>query len=232
LPVPPPCGTLWGMSTPFSEEPETAHLLDLASGGDAAAAGILLDRHRDRLTRMVRLRLDRRVRGRVGVSDVIQEVHLEASQRLDEYLRSPKVPFYVWLRFIAAQRVLILHRRHIRAQGRAVGREEALEGVAGAAATSVSLAAELIGRETSPTRAAARAEMRERLAEALEAMEPIDREVLALRHFEELSNVDAARVLGLESDAASKRYVRALRRLKGILAGLGLRDEAGGRRGG
>ncbi len=220
------------MSTPFAEEPETTRLLERVAGGDGAAAGALLDRHRDRLALMVRLRLDRRVRGRVGVSDVIQEVYLEASQRLDEYFRRPDVPFYIWLRFIAAQRVLMLHRRHIRAKGRAIGRERPLYAATGAAATSVSLAAELVGRGTSPSRAAVREEVRERLAEALESMEPIDREVLALRHFEELSNVDSARVLGIETDAASKRYVRALRRLRAILAGLGLHDEARGPRAG
>jgi RNA polymerase sigma-70 factor (ECF subfamily) len=216
------------MSTPFSEEPETLRLLERAANGDSEAAGELLERHRDRLARMVRLRLDPRVRGRIGVSDVLQEAYLEASQRMDEYFHNPEVPFYLWLRFIAAQRVLMVHRRHIGAKGRAVGREQRLDAAVEPLASSVSIAAELIGRGTSPTRAAARAELRERLAEALESMEPIDREVLVLRHFEQLSNVNTASILGLNPDAASKRYVRALRRLRAILGELNLGQEQSG----
>jgi RNA polymerase sigma-70 factor (ECF subfamily) len=213
------------MTAPFTEDPDTARLLDQAARGDVAATGELLERHRDRLTRMVRLRLDARVRARLGISDVIQEAWLEASQRIDDYFRNPEVPFYVWLRFITAQRVLTAHRRHIGAQGRAVGREQQLD-VAGLSATSVSLAAELIGRDASPSRAANRAELRERVTEALEAMEPIDREVLALRHFEQLGNVDVARVLGIDTDAASKRYVRALRRLRVALGDVDLGQDS------
>ncbi len=208
------------MADPFTEEPEARELLGLAADGDGAAVGKLLDRYRARLTRMLRLRLDPRLRGRVGVSDVLQEAYLEAFERLQEYIRRPEVPFYVWLRFIASQRVLIVHRRHIGVKGRAVGREQSLH--ASAAASSACIAAELIGREVSPTGAAMRAELRQRLVDALESMEPIDREVLALRHFEQLSNVDTARILGLETDASSKRYVRALRRLREILGALNI----------
>jgi RNA polymerase sigma-70 factor (ECF subfamily) len=206
------------MATPFTEEPEASQLLELVAGGDTGAAGKLLNRYRARLTRMVRLRLDPRLRGRVGVSDVLQEAYLEAFERLDEYLKRPEVPFYVWLRFIASQRVRMVHRRHIAAEGRAVGREQPLDGVG--VASSAAIAAELIGRELSPTGAAVRAELRQRLVDAFEAMEPIDREVLALRHFEQVTNVDAARILGLDPDASSKRYVRALRRLRQVIGPL------------
>ena len=216
------------MVTPFKEEPEASELLALAADGDSAAAGKLLNRYRARLTRMVRLRLDPRLRGRVGVSDVLQEAYLEAFERLEDYLKNPEVPFYVWLRFIAAQRVLTMHRRHIAAEGRAVGREQPLAAVS--AASSVAIAAELIGRELSPTGAAVRAELRQRLVEAFEGMEPIDREVLALRHFEQVSNVDAARILGLEPDASSKRYVRALRKLRHVLGPVDFGSSLSGRR--
>lgn len=216
------------MSVRFTEDPETARLLDLAARGDVAATGELLEKHRDRLARMVRLRLDPRLRPRLGISDVLQEAWLEASQRIDEYFRNPDVPFYVWLRFITAQRVLTAHRRHIAAQGRDVGREQPLGG-AGLSATSVAIAAELIGRGTTPSGIAAQSELREKLTAALESMEPIDREVLALRHFEQLSNSEVARVLGIDSDAASKRYVRALRRLRETLGDLDLGQDTAGR---
>ena len=216
------------MFTPFHEDPRTALLLQRAASGDREAAGELLELHRERLTRMVRLRLDPRVQGRMGVSDVLQEAYLEAARRLADYLRAPDMPFYLWLRFIAGQRVLMVHRRHLRVKARAAGREVRLEAAAGPAASSICVAAELAGRETSPTLAAARAELRDRLAEALESMEPIDREVLTLRHLEHLSNAEASRVLGIDPDAASKRYVRALRRMREALSGLGIRSDPGG----
>jgi RNA polymerase sigma-70 factor (ECF subfamily) len=205
------------MPTPFSEEPETARLLEIAAGGDSSAAGKLLEHHRDRLMRMVRMRMDPRIRGRIGVSDVLQEAYIEAYERIDDYLKRPEVPFYIWLRFIVTQRLLMVHRRHVRAKERAVVREQPLEAAAGPMASSIAIAVELIGRETSPTRAAERAETRQRLAEALESMEPMDREVLVLRHLEQVSNVEVARMLNLDTAAASKRYVRALRKLRDIL---------------
>lgn len=198
---------------------EIEHLLTRAGDGDRAALDELFARHRDRLTRMIRMRLDRRVQGRVDASDVIQETHVEAFERFPEFLRQRKLPFFLWLRFLAGQKVIQLHRHHLGAQRRDPRQEVRLHGGPLPEATSTALAQQLLGGYTGPSEAAARAELRLRLEEALNAMEPVDREILALRHFEQLSNAEAARELGLEEAAASKRYVRALRRLKGVLAG-------------
>jgi RNA polymerase sigma-70 factor (ECF subfamily) len=193
-----------------------------APGGDAHAHALieLFARNRDRLRRMVRLRLDRRLQGRVDPSDVLQEAQLDVLRRAGEYAADPSMPPYLWLRFLTGQRLVALHRRHLGAQMRDAGQEVSLHRGALPQATSVSLAALLLGRLTSPTLAAQRAELRLRLQEALNGMDPIDREVLTLRHFEELSNAEAAQVLGIEKTAASNRYIRALKRLKEILSGM------------
>jgi RNA polymerase sigma-70 factor (ECF subfamily) len=203
---------------PPSEDPasETAQLRQAAQG-DQQLWGRLLERHRDRLRRMVALRLDRRLQGRVDASDVLQEAYLEASLRLAEYVKQPPLPFFLWLRFLVGQALLTQHRRHLGAQARDVGRELSLYRGALPEATSAALAAHLLGRATSPSEAVLRAERKLLLEEALNQMEPLDREVLALRHFEQLSNGEAAQVLGLDKSAASKRYARALLRLKDIL---------------
>jgi RNA polymerase sigma-70 factor, ECF subfamily len=207
---------------------ETARLLEGAARGRQADWGELLERHRDRLRRMVALRLDPRLQGRVDPSDVIQEAYLEATRRLPDYLRRPDLPFFLWLRFLAGQRLLVAHRQHLGVQARAAGREVSLYRGAMPGASSAALAARLLGRECPPSEVAVRAEIKLRLQEALNAMDEVDREALALRHIEQLSNAEAARVLGLSEAAASKRYVRALRRLREVLAGRpgGLEDWA------
>ena len=202
------------------EASETAGLLRRAAQGDQAAWGALLVRSRDRLRRMVALRLDRRLQGRVDPSDIIQEACIDASARLAEYARQPDMPFFLWLRFLTGQRLLRVHRQHLGAEMRDVAREVSLYRGALPAATSAALAAQLLGRDTRPSEAAVRAERSIRLQEALNSMDPLDREVLALRHFEELSNAEVAEVLGIQKAAASKRYVRALARLKAALAHL------------
>jgi RNA polymerase sigma-70 factor, ECF subfamily len=199
------------------EASETAGLLRRAAQGDQAAWGALLVRSRDRLRRMVALRLDRRLQGRVDPSDTIQEAYIDASARLPEYARQPDMPFFLWLRFLTGQRLVRVHRQHLGAEMRDVAREVSLYRGALPAATSAALAAQLLGCDTRPSEAAVRAERSIRLQEALNSMEPLDREVLALRHFEQLSNAEAARVLGLQEGAAAKRYVRALKRLRLIL---------------
>jgi len=185
--------------------------------GDAQALAELFADQRPRLRRMVRLRMDRRVQGRIDPSDVLQEAFLEATQRLQEYRDNPNLPPHLWLRFITGQRLLILHRRHLGAQMRDVGQEVSLHNGAFPPVSSASLAAQLMGKHSSPSQAVIRAEVQIRLQEALNTLEPLDREVLALRHFEEMSNNEAAQVLGLSKSAASNRYVRALVRLKAIL---------------
>ncbi len=167
---------------------------------------------------MIALRLDRRLQGRIDPSDVIQEACLEASERLTEYAQERSMPFFLWLRFLTGQKLLQLHRRHLGAQLRDAGREVSLYRGRLPETTSAALAAQLLGRHTTPSGAAMRAEMKIRLQESLNNMEPLDREVLALRHFEQLSNAETAEVLGIQPAAASKRYLRALRRLKEVLA--------------
>jgi RNA polymerase sigma-70 factor, ECF subfamily len=195
-------------------------LLRRAGTGDADALGQLFTRYRDRLRQMVRLRLDRRLHGRVDPSDVLQEAYLDFARRLPEYVRNPAVPFYLWLRFLAGQRLIDLHRQHLGAKMRDAGQEVSLYRGAFPQASSVSLAAQLLGRLTSASRAAMRAETQIRVQEALNSMDPLDREVLTLRHFEMLSNDETAQVLGLKKSAASNRYVRALGRLKALLSGI------------
>jgi RNA polymerase sigma-70 factor (ECF subfamily) len=188
--------------------------------GDERALVELFARHRERLRRMVRLRLDRRLQGRIDSSDVLQEAHLEVAQRAREYLEQRTMPPYLWFRFLTGQALLGLHRHHFGARKRDPAHEVTLRQHGTPQATSISLAEMLLGRLTSPTLAARRAEMQVRLQEVLNTMEPLDREVVALRHFEELSNGETAAVLGLDKSAASKRYARALVRLREILASL------------
>jgi RNA polymerase sigma-70 factor (ECF subfamily) len=203
-----------------SDTDQANDLLDQARAGDAQALATLFDRYRDRLRHMVRLRLDRRLAGRIDPSDVLQEAFLEANKRLTPRAREREMPAFLWLRLVTGQTLVDLHRRHLGTKMRDAGLEVSLHRGSLPQASSLSLAELLMGRLTSPTLAAQRAEMQLRLQEALNRMDPIDREVLVLRHFEELSNVETAHVLGLEPTAASNRYIRALRRLKEILAGV------------
>jgi RNA polymerase sigma-70 factor (ECF subfamily) len=193
-------------------------LLQRIRSGEAGALGELFGTHREQLRRMVQLRLDRRLQGRIDPSDVIQEAFLDAARRFGEYSASPSMPPFLWLRYLAAQRLATLHRIHLGVKAREADRELSLHAGPLPAADSRSLAAQLLGRLTTPSRAAIRAELQIKVQEALNAMDPIDREILALRHFEELNNGDTAAVLGIHKAAASNRYVRALRRLKEILS--------------
>jgi RNA polymerase sigma-70 factor (ECF subfamily) len=188
-----------------------------AGQGDAQLLADLLAQNRGRLHRMVELRLDRRLQGRIDPSDVIQDAFIEASARLPDYLANPSMPFFVWLRFLVAQKLMILHRHHLATQARDARREVSLYQGSLPEASSAALARQLLGRLTSPSQAALRAERKLRLEAALNLMAAIDREVLLLRHFEELGNLETASVLGITPTAANNRYVRALKRLKDIL---------------
>jgi RNA polymerase sigma-70 factor (ECF subfamily) len=203
-----------------NEPSETDVLRARAREGDQGALAALFDRYRDRLRRMVRLRLDRRLQGRLDPSDVLQEAYLDVARRAPEYAAKPDMPVFLWLRFLTAQRLLALHRQHLGAQMRDAGQEVSLYRGALPMASSVSLAAQLLGRFTSVSEAAARAELQVRLQTVLNGMDPLDREVLALRHFEELTNTETAEVLGIRKSAASNRYIRALKRLKEILSSM------------
>jgi RNA polymerase sigma-70 factor (ECF subfamily) len=197
------------------------HRVADAKGPGGGDWGTELGRYRRRLRRMVELRLDRRLRGRIDPSDVVQEAYLEAARRRVEYLGEEKpMPFYLWLRFLTAQSLNALYRRHLGAQARDAGREISMFAGRMPEATSEALAAQLLGRDTRASQAAIRTERKLRLEQALNAMDAVDREVLALRHFEQLSNTECARVLELSESAATKRYVRALKRLREILTSL------------
>jgi RNA polymerase sigma-70 factor (ECF subfamily) len=197
---------------------ESVDLIERARAGDQEALNALFARHRDRLRRMVEMRLDTRLQARLDASDVVQEAFLEVVERLEEYLRDPKLPLFLWLRLVVGERLLKLHRTHLGTQMRDAGREVSLFRGALPAASSAALAAQLLGKHTSPTQAVVRAERILRLQEALNTLDPVDREILSLRHFEDLTAAEAARALGIEESAAAKRYFRALKRLKEILA--------------
>jgi RNA polymerase sigma-70 factor, ECF subfamily len=200
------------------ESDEVSGLIRRAAAGEEAASRELFSRHRDRLRRMVHLRLSRRLAGRVDDSDVLQEACLEAARRLEEYLREPKLPFFLWLRHLTALKLAEVHRRHLGTQLRDADREVTLHRGLLPLADSVSLAAQLLGTLTTPSQAVIKAETRLLVQEALNGMDPIDREVLALKHFEQLSMAEIAEVLGLSKAGAGSRYLRAIKRLRQILS--------------
>ncbi len=204
------------MNSLHSEPLET--LLERVRANDADAVAEVFGRFRDRLRRMVRLRLDRRLQGRVDPSDILQEAYLDVAARAAEYAAKPEMPFFLWLRMITGQRLLEIHRRHLQTKMRDATQEVSLFGGALPQANSMSLAAQLLGRLTTASAAAMRAELQLQLQQTLNAMDPIDREILALRHFEELNNNETATVLELSKAAASNRYIRALKRLKAELS--------------
>ena len=167
---------------------------------------------------MVHIRLSRRLQGRVDDSDVLQEAFLDVSQRLPEYTADPKLPFFLWLRHMTGLRLAEIHRRHLGTQLRDADREVTLHRGGLPEADSVSLAAHLLGQLTTPSQVAIKAETRLMVQDALNSMEPVDREVLALKHFEQLSTSEIAEVLGMSKAGAGSRYLRAIKRLKDILS--------------
>lgn len=197
---------------------ELRETLTRAAAGDADSWRALLQRHHDRLRRMVAVRLDARLQGRVDPSDVLQEAYLDAATQLAEYLRDPKVPFFLWLRSLTGTRLAKVHRFHLGTQARDAGREVSIFRGAMPEASSAALAAQLLGHEPRPSEVVLQTEMKLRLEEALNSMDAADREVLALRHFEQLSTAETAQMLGISEAAAGKRFIRALRRLKDVLS--------------
>jgi RNA polymerase sigma-70 factor, ECF subfamily len=205
----------------WPDEEETRRLLKQVKHADPAAAEELWERHRPALRRMIGLRLDRGLGRRVDASDVVQEVLLGASQRLDDYLRNPVLPFHLWLRQIARDHVIDAHRRHREAAKRSLDRERPLELHTGPDAfadrSSLELAAQLRDPALTPAAEALRGELQRRFQAAIEELEADDREIILLRHFEQLSNHEAAQVLGMSDAAAGMRHLRALRRLRAVL---------------
>jgi RNA polymerase sigma-70 factor (ECF subfamily) len=193
--------------------------------GDENALTELFELYRERLRTMVLLRLDTRLNGRISGSDILQEVYIDALKRVEHFKQQPDMPGYLWLRLLASQRLVDIHRQHLGAEMRTVVREIALVNNDYRAASSVCIARQFAASQDSPSQAAVKHENSKILEHALEGMDPLDREVLALRHFEELSNDEVADILGLKKSAASNRYVRALLRLKTILGKAGLESK-------
>jgi RNA polymerase sigma-70 factor (ECF subfamily) len=204
----------------MSTESSEWDLVRQAQQNDAAALAALFSKHRARLRNMVRLHLNPRLAGRVDASDVVQEAYLEASRVLKDYLANPQVPFFLWLRHLTGQKVIEAHRRHLGARKRGAEREVPLHRGGMPGANSESMAIELIGRVATPSILSMKAEMKTRLQQILDDMDDMDREVLMLRHFEQLSNAETAEVLGIEKSAASKRYIRALERIQETMGGM------------
>jgi RNA polymerase sigma-70 factor, ECF subfamily len=196
----------------------TQELLDQARQGNAGAVDALLARHREPVRRMIDLRLDPAIVQRLDASDVVQDVLLEASRRLQEYLRKPAMPFHLWLRHIAKDHLIDAHRRHHQAQKRGVDREQSMHRPGWADRSSLELAGQLIDPERTPASEAIQQELQKRLHQALDQLDDADREVILMRHFEQLGNQEAATALGLTEAAASMRYLRAVRRLRDLLA--------------
>nr|WP_201723964.1 sigma-70 family RNA polymerase sigma factor [Rhodopirellula sp. SM50] len=194
--------------------------LAAAARGDQKVLADLFDEHRDRLMALVRVRLDPRLRRRVDPNDVLQETYLTIQRKFPAYCASPAIPFFLWLRLETMQKLTDTHRYHLGVQARDIGREISIEPHPFSSAESIALAERLLGRLTSASHAAMRSEQRQRVNDAINEMDPAARELLVLRHFEELTNSEAAQVLGISPTAAYGRYLRAVRRLRNILEDL------------
>lgn len=197
---------------------ENADMIRRASDGDANALDQLFTVHRERLLRMIRLRLDRRIQGRVDSTDILQEAYMDVFKKLREYVNSPSTSFFIWLRNVVGLKLAEVHRRHLGIQKRDARRDVSIYRGALPALNSVSLAAQLLGQLTTPSQTAMKTEMRIRLQEVLDCMDEIDCEVIALRHFEQLNSQEVADVLGMSKSGASSRYIRAIKRLKDELS--------------
>jgi RNA polymerase sigma-70 factor (ECF subfamily) len=201
----------------WPDSSETQELLIRAQGGEPAAVNQLMERHRQSLRQMVQLRMDRVLSQRIDASDIVQDVLLEASQRLEDYIKDARMPFHLWLRQLAKDQLIDTHRRHRVAQRRSLDREQSLVQHSNADHSSLDLAAQLRDQELTPAAAALRKEFQQRFYQALEQLEEDDRELILMRHVEQLSNSDVAQALGLSQPAAGMRHLRALRRLREIL---------------
>lgn len=199
------------------EPPDTAELLDQARTGDADAVERLLGLHREPIRRMIANRLDPALAARLDASDVVQDVLLEAHRRLSDYLRQPTMPFLLWLRHIAKDHLIDAHRRHRLAQRRSLDREQPIVPGVLADHSSIELAGQLLDGEPTPASAAIRQELQRRLERAINDLDDDDREIVLMRHGEQMSNQEVAALLGLSEAAASMRYLRAVRRLRAAL---------------
>ena len=201
----------------MSENNQVDTLHDRLRNGDTAALAEAFAQHRQRLWRIVNFRLNRRMAGRIDPDDVLQEAYLVTAGRIKHYGTGGFTSPFLWLRLMVQQTLMDVHRRHMATQGRDAGREVPIFGQY-PQATSASLAIHLLGDWTSPSQAAVRGELLDQVQAAIATMDSMDQEILALRHFEELTNTEVAETLGIEIKAASMRYIRALQRLKEVLA--------------
>lgn len=197
---------------------DTQELLTQAKHGDADAVDQLLAKHREAVRRMIDLRLDPAIVQRLDASDVVQEVLIEANRRLKDYLKNPVMPFHLWLRHIAKDHLIDAHRRHHQAQKRGVNREQPMHRPGWSDRSSLDLAGQLLDQDLTPASAAIQEEMQRKLREAIEQLDDDDREVILMRHYEMLANQEVAESLGLTEAAASMRYLRAVRKLRDLLA--------------
>jgi RNA polymerase sigma-70 factor (ECF subfamily) len=198
---------------------DTEVLLERIQHGDEAAFNALFQRHRPKLRQMIAWRMDRRLAARVDASDVIQDAYLEAFKRFPKYLQKQDMPFYLWLCWIAKEKLLMLHRRHLGAEKRSVAYEAPRLPVDSSASFVCGIIA---GRDPTPSQALAKTELAERLRQALQNLTEDDRDLILWRHFEQLSARDTAQLLQISEAAAGKRYIRALERLRTILLDLGV----------
>jgi RNA polymerase sigma-70 factor (ECF subfamily) len=210
----------------MDEAPDMTGLVNRVLKGDRDALAEMFSLFRPRLWRMVNFRLHPRLQGRIDADDVLQDAWLMAVDRIGYFLRDSSHSPFIWFRMIVNQTLIDLHRRHLGAEKRSANRDVALQGGWSSESTSSCMAFQLLGHLTSPSSAYNRVELAKQLDMALQGMNEVDREVLALRHFEELTNTETARVLNMSEQAASGRYIRALGRLKQVLEVLpGFLDE-------
>jgi len=201
----------------WPDSQETQELLRLAEAGNADAINKLLDRHRDSLRQMVNLRLDKAIAGRVDASDVVQDVLWEASRRLNDYIEDPAMPFHLWLRQLAKDRMIDMHRRHRGAKRRSVDRENPLQAASGPEASSFDWGGQLPDGELTPAALNIRRELEGRFLGALSQLDEDDRDIILMRHYEHLGNGEVATALGISPAAAGMRHLRALKKLRSIL---------------
>jgi len=201
----------------WPEQLPTEELLAQAKTGNESAVNQLMDRHRQSLRQLVRMRLDQKIQRRVDVSDVVQDVLVEANRRLQTYLVSPVMPFHLWLRQIAKDRIIDAHRRHRASARRSVDREQAVVAPRGYDQSSIQLLGMLGDQRLTPAAAALQSEMARKVEQAITKLDERDCEIIVMRHYEHLTNQEIAQALDLTEPAASMRYLRAVRRLKGVL---------------
>ena len=194
-----------------------ATLLERASVGDDVALDELFSRYDEKLRRMVQLRMNRRLSGRVDAIDVLQDAYVEIARELPRYLADPTLPFFLWMRHIVSQKIITVHRHHLGAKKRDAARDVNMNAWGSPSATSAAIAAQLLGKLTSPSQSVIRVETKRRVQDALDQLSELDREILVMRHFEQLNNKETAQALGIRPSAASSRYVRALDHLQLLL---------------